>query len=214
MKYFSRSVPASYITKPFDFCLDLSGYGSFEARIIREDAQKEVARFFRDPPDFDCMVCDFISSARLGLYELEGGGIGTLTPQLKKLFGDRVPFSRIERTSDRYIQLHNKGLELFMSFVENSRKNSIILINKVYLSNNNNDGSKSKHPIDNYNSILDEIYSNIENRFGKNIFLCYTDKEMICDVSHKWSHAPFHYIKDFYVKQSLQILNRLDVRSL
>lgn len=209
LKYYSRSVPASYATAPFAFPAVISGTGKFQTRLMREDAGKSFADFLRAPPAFDIMLCDFVTAARQDLYELPSGEIGTLTLQVQKLFENRVEYRRIERTSQACRDLHRQGMALFLDFARALAPDRQVMVNKVYLSNRQSDGSLGTANIDAPNALLDDIYAEIAAALGERVFLTFEPGDLICDLNHKWTPAPFHYVQQFYHRQAAQILSRL-----
>lgn len=205
LRYFARTIPASFSLDPFDFTKSpmLKGQNpssDFKSRIFADDLNRNFLKISES--EFDFIVMDFGTASYQNLFEINGE-IGTLSSYaLEFLKESNTEYRTIKNWSPEYIELHNQGMEKFLNLFSEKK----VIINKIYYGNGapgQNEDVKIR-----VNSRLNYIYDQISNSGKiKNLsFICYPEELLALDLQHKWGVGFFHFKKDFYDHQKAEFL--------
>ncbi|CAJ0910230.1 DUF6270 domain-containing protein [Alcaligenes faecalis] len=195
LKYFSRTVPASF--SQTGFSIDLKFNHNFHKRLFEEDSKKIFFNFLcTDLADNQFLILDFASAVRLNLYNVLGK-IGTLTPQTKAAFIDcSIKYKTIPCWSDEFVFHHNLGMVHFQKFLKRNYRR--VILNKLYFSNHCSDGSFLDVDVAVYNDRLNFIYDTIIDFFPLENVIDFGADLLVCDINHKWGVDVFHFTEDYY----------------
>ncbi|MFA1604572.1 DUF6270 domain-containing protein [Alcaligenes faecalis] len=195
VKYFSRTIPASF-SQP-GFSIDLTFNHGFHKRLFEDDSRKVFSSFLsKDLSADQFLILDFASAVRLSLYNVLGK-IGTLTPQTKSaLIECSIKYRTIPCWSDEFVCLHNLGMVDFQQFLKRNYRR--VILNKLYFSNRCSDGSFLDVDVGVYNNRLNFIYDSIVDFFPSENVVEFGADLLVCDVNHKWGVDVFHFTEDYY----------------
>lgn len=202
--YFARSSFASLAAKPFvDEKILENIDSSFQRRSVQADMEKSIFSRLLEV-DFDLLLIDLIDE-RFSLT-VNGDSIHTYSSEYKKALYRPNPYSLVRPEAPERMDYWRAGLRKLADFLKAHGLDRKVLINKVFWTFEGDDScilNKKYGAVcrDRVNENLELMYSELKHALPSSRFIGYTQKELRVDVAHKWGLEPYHFDKNFQLRQ-------------
>lgn len=210
--YYARSSLGSAFSHRPMLNVDLSSMPSaFQKRMVEADLTKTFPKIL-PTLDFDILLYDPIDE-RFNLFQDEDGSLCTISNELRS-----SGFEAAKRTgriipacSEEFLSLWEKGWIELIELLTKIKQISKFRINKVYWSNNCENG-ESFLPVYNNNCILKNnkflncLYNIIAKTLPSKQMYNFDNYLFLGKNEHKWGKSPFHYVDQYYDQLAAKIL--------
>ena len=228
MKFFARTSVPSMVSRPLGNIelgkqLGCLPKGGFDERCLRADIMKTAVREMEDARPA-VLIFDFVDE-RFDLIEVSGSIFAAGIVFIQSALGDAPPFlggRTIPRISDDALRLWLEGLDVLKRRIDAGplAEAKLVLHRCFWAESYIKDGIISSHldrvglykgkfaSISEHNAMLAKYYAAFERAFPDATIIDLPEKLRLADASHRWGHAAFHFVPEYYQAFWDQIVQR------